>query len=256
MQTIRDTLYPTPEHMKKTSQVSSRLNKNEQRKMLQQTILIGGGAIILFVVFLFVIVPGLIRMMTGFFGGDVKQIGSDDTLPPQVPSIPAPISATNSAQLKIAGYGEADSEVVILLNQAELTRETVSTENTFETEISLQDGENTLALYAIDAAGNESNSSTEYRIVFDNTEPKLLITEPTNGQTFETRKNQVITIKGSTDSEGGIKIYINGRLTNPQSDGSFGTTHQLQDGENTLKIEAIDRAGNSTETELKVTFRP
>ncbi|HYD35590.1 MAG TPA: Ig-like domain-containing protein [Vitreimonas sp.] len=256
MQTVRDALYPSSdEFMKRTSQVSSRLTKHEQKRMLRQTLLIASGAVILFVVFLFVIVPGLIRFMTSFFG-DTKQITSDDTIPPQIPIISAPVPATSSATLAVSGYGEAGSELVVLVNEAEDSREKVRDDGSFNFIIDLTEGDNKLALYAVDAAGNESSTSKTYTVSFDPEPPKLEVSEPTNGQTYETRKNQVISIKGSTDENGGVRILINGRIVNPASDGNFSTTYQLQEGENTLLIQAKDRADNTTETELKVTFKP
>jgi len=250
----RDTLYPSTSdmNMPKTHHVSSRLAKTEQKKVVQQTVLLSLGAIALFLTFLFVILPGLIRFLTAVIGTQTI-IQSDDTLPPQVPILAAPVAATYSAQLKLTGYGEASSELVILLNAAELTRQKIADDGSFEVELTVPDGDNTLAAYAIDAAGNQSATSREYAVKIDQEKPTIEVSEPQNGVQIESRKNQLLTIKGTTEKK--AKVYINGRITYADAEGLFHTTYQLSEGENKLEIRAEDEAGNQTQTELIVTFK-
>lgn len=234
--------------------MNSRLARQEQRKILRQTILFGGLAVILFLAFLFIILPQSVRLVSnlaGNTGGNPFDI--TDTIPPQTPVLDAPPLATPSAQLAISGLGEPETEIVLVVNAAEQSRTTAADDGRFSFNVALQEGENTINLYAMDTAGNESPSSQTYYIIRDSQPPKLTIEEPQDGQTVELRRNQVITIKGETDPN--ARVMVNGRLAFARNDGTFSTTYQLNEGENTLVIEAEDEAGNKSTVELKVTFR-
>jgi bacillopeptidase F len=210
-----------------------------------------GTAIFLIVAFIFVIMPGFLRFVANV-GGATENQDMDD-FPPQVPFIAAPPSATSSATIKVSGYGEPESEVVFVLNGSEHTREKIETEGTFEADISLVDGENTLTAYAIDASGNESLTGRSYSVAFDDEVPTIEISEPQPDQSFELRANQTLTIKGKTEAN--ARVMVNGRLAFADAEGNFSATYQMQEGDNLIKIEAEDAAGNKGSTELTVKFR-
>lgn len=231
---------------------SSRLTRKEQRTVVRQTLISIGVAIILVVAFIFVIIPGVIRLTLAFLGSGTSFVATDD-VPPQVPVLAAPVPATFSAQVDISGFGEAKSKITFVVNGSEYQDVTASDDGSFGLSLPLTEGENSLTVYAKDEAGNESAESKKYMIVFDAQAPELVITEPQPDQQIELRKNQLTTIRGTT--EPGSRVFVNGRLASVQTDGAFSLTYQLQEGENILKIEATDRAGNKTEQELKVFFR-
>ncbi len=238
--------------MSSTQRVSSRLAKTESRKMMKQTVLFIIASVILLLMFLFVIIPSVIRFVSS--GGDVNQIVQSDTIPPQVPLISAPVTATYSATINLEGYGEKQSEVVVVKNGSEDQRVRVEADDgKFEVPVSLDEGENTLSLYAVDEAGNESASSRTYTIALDKTAPTIEMENPQDGQTIELLKNQNVTVKGKT--EPGSTVYINGRRTFANNEGVFSSNYQLAEGENKLLIRAEDPAGNAAETELTVTFK-
>ncbi len=238
--------------MAKTKTVNSRLAKAESKRMMKQTALFLVASVVLLLVFLFIILPGLIRFISS--GGDVNQIVQTDTIPPQTPIISAPVPATYSAQINIEGYGEVDSEIVLVLNSSEADRKVIDSEDgSFDFEVGLQDGENVITTYAIDEAGNESSVSKEYKVVFDNVPPQIGLETPEDGQQFELRKNQNITIKGTTEPRS--TVYINGRRNYANSEGVFSTSYQLSEGDNNILIKIEDPAGNSAEKEIVVKFR-
>jgi hypothetical protein len=239
--------------MPSTQRVSSRMAKTEQKKLLKQTFWFGAGAVALLLIFVFMIIPGVIKLRNVILGGSDSLQLDNDAIPPQVPVFAAPPTATFSAQVKFAGYGEAESELVWSVNGQEAGKQKIPTTGEIDLEVSLTEGENLISAYAVDSAGNQSAATKTYKIVYDNQPPKIEISEPTDGQTIELRKNQLVTIKGITEEL--AKVYINGRLVSVKADGSFSTTYQLQEGENKLHFEAKDEAGNTTTKDITVNFK-
>lgn len=233
-------------------QASSRFVRKEQKKLARQTILLTLLAVVISVVFVFVIVPQVVRLFFSVLDSDTG-LEVTDTIPPQPPALSGLPTATNSGQVRLQGFGEASSDVVIVLNGAQDT--TVSTDETgkFEYEISLEDGDNEVTLFGQDAAGNESISTKPYVIYVDTEAPTIDLEAPTNDQVIELKKNQLTTVKGKTESK--AKVFVNGRLTLANTEGEFSTTHLLAEGTNEILIRVVDVAGNSTEQKINVTFR-
>lgn len=234
------------------TRVSSRLAKHEQQKMLRQTLTYGVGAVILGLTFIFIILPYSIRFITGVTNGD--QIPTeDDSLPPQVPILSAPPVATTSATIAVTGYGQAQTDVILVVNGSQQDSKPVADDGTFSFEAQLSEGENTIAAFSKSKSEKESELSQAYTVVMDTQPPTLEIAQPTDGQSIELRRNQNTTISGKTDP--GSTVTVNGRMIYAQTDGSFSSQYQLNEGENTLDFIAIDKAGNETKKSLKVTFR-
>lgn len=230
----------------------SRLTKRQQQKMVRQTIWITLTSVALLAAFIFFIIPQLIR-----FAGNVLDSGSlietEDQVPPQVPVLSAPPTATNSATLPISGAGEAEAEAVLVVNGQEIERVTINGEGEFELEAPLTEGENSLVVYSVDQAENDSIQTKKYKITLDTTAPTIELEQPQDGDSFELRKNQLLEIKGQTEPQ--TKVYINNRLVYADGEGYFSTKHQLSEGENKLKFRVVDRGGNIAEKEITVSFR-
>lgn len=233
-----------------TPPVGSRRAKVEQKKLLNQTLVLTGLSLVILLLFLFVVIPNVIR----FFGSGkgTSSLNSDSDVPPQVPLISAPAPATSSAEIVLKGFNEAGNTVVVLNNTAEVKRDAVKDDGTFTISVPLQEGDNHLTAFAINAKGKESTTTSEYLVKLDVTPPKLDIKEPQDKQAIQGKKNQTLTVKGV--SEAGTRIYLNDRLVFSKEDGTFSSTYRLQTGDNTLHFKAIDEAGNTTEKEISVTF--
>lgn len=242
----------TPEYMNRTGRVTSRLAKKEQKKLTRQTILFSGIALVLLLLFLFVIMPGAIRLAGNIVGTNLGGQPTD-VIPPVAPTISAPPEATSDTRITIAGYSEKESEVVLVLNSREYAREPVDEDGAFEFTILLEEGEHTLAFYAVDAAGNESTTTRTYTVISDRTPPVIDVENPSDGATLELRQNQSLTVRGSAGER--ARVYLNDRLLFSQPDGSFTGTYQLEEGENMLSFKAIDLAGNEAEKTITVHFR-
>lgn len=235
----------------RTDIASSRLVRKERQKLVRQTLLLITASIIILLGFIFVVIPGFIRLINAFLS-DTSSLNPSDTLPPQVPILSAPIQATNSAQLRIVGFGEPNSTVVFLLNGSKDQEVTISDGGEFSVETSLLEGENTVSAYSIDEAENESEVSKSYLVLLDTEKPTLELESPTDDQEIRGRTNQDLTIKGKTEPK--ARIMINDRLVFPNQDGEFTHRIRLSEGDNTLKFVVTDQGGNTLEEEISVKF--
>lgn len=252
LQINHDPLEYTQENMAKKSRVSSRLAKKQQEKLAKQTAFLVGLAFLILAIFIFALIPILIRV-TGIFVDTGLPGAEQDTVPPRPPSISAPPDATFSATVALRGFSEANSTVVVVVNGEELAEVTAEDDGTFEAEVSLQDEENEVWLYAVDQAENESELSSSYQIRYDTIPPTLELETVEDGQQVEQRKNQSLAVRGSTEPN--AKVYLNDRLVFARSDGSFSTSFQLAEGDNELRFRVVDEAGNETEQTIQVSFR-
>lgn len=237
--------------MKNSKHISSRLAKKQQRKLAKQTAIIIFITLALIIGFLFLVLPNIVRVAFNVLDGDVITQATDD-IPPQVPILDAPVEATYSGTIKITGYGEAESEIILVLNGNESDKQIISEQGTFELNAELTEGENSITTYSVDEAKNESLTSKKYSVVLDTENPTIEISEPENGSTITLRKNQITTIKGITEPN--AKIFINGRLSYADSEGNFSGTYTLEEGENKVLVKAVDKAENESETELTLNF--
>lgn len=231
----------------------SRISRKQQQKIVRQTALIIAITISLLATFIFFIIPQFIRLADGFLNGSGSLIEEQDQVPPQTPVLAAPVAATNSASLPITGFGEAGSKVVLVVNGERLEDANINDRGEFKFTVPLTEGENELAVFGIDEAENESVQTREYRVLLDTQAPQIELESPRDGDNIELRKNQITTIKGTTESK--AKVFINDRLVYAKSDGSFSMSFKLEEGENKLKFRVEDRSGNVSEKEIAVNFR-
>lgn len=243
------TVYATPV-MKRSQAIPSRLAKREQTKVVRQTVAIIAISLVVLIGFLFVVVPTVIRLA---IGGGTTSVFQADTIAPQIPVISAPPAAVSTKEITISGYGEPLSDIRSVLNNEEGPSIFASEDGAFEIVLQLQENINTLSLFSIDEAKNESSLSREYEVLSLTTAPKFVIIEPTADQVFETTSNQNISIKGESNPK--VKIYVNDRLFMVNAQGIFSGSLRLNEGDNELKFRAVDLAGNEVEQTLKVAFR-
>lgn len=237
----------------KKNVASSRLVKREKNKIQKQTFSFIFFGIVILLLFVFLIVPGLIRIFFSIIDKESPFV-EKDTVPPQVPILSAtPVEATYSATLNLSGFAEAKSKVVFLLNSAKDAEIDVAEDGQFSYELNLKDGENELSIFGIDEAGNESLKTHSYLITRDSEAPSLEIEEPKDGAKIELKKNRTLTIKGKTEAE--AKVLINGRLVLADKEGNFSSNYYLNEGKNELKFEVTDKAKNKTERTIEVEFQ-
>lgn len=231
----------------------SRLAKQQQGKAVRQAILYFGLAITLGFLFFRFLLPITLDFFFAVLNPQQAWQPADE-IPPQPPIFSqAPPQATNQTSIELTGFGEPGSLVILLMNKARVAEITVDEQGDFSHSLSLQEGVYTVQAFSVDAAGNESRLSREFVMRVDTTVPTLNIEQPVDGQSIELLRNQQTTIIGTTEPE--AVVTINGRRTRADNEGTFSTTYQLQEGDNTLTITAEDLAGNSTETTVEVSFQ-
>lgn len=232
---------------------SSRLVKKEKSKVEKQTFYYLFFGIVILLLFIFLIMPNLIRLFFAVIDKDSPFV-EKDTVPPQVPTLSSnPVEATFSASLNLSGFAEPKSKVIFLVNSAKTAEVVVADDGQFEHELALSEGANELSIFGIDDAGNESLKTRSYTIDFDSTAPSLEIEQPKDGSVIELKKNRTTTIKGKTEPE--AKILVNDRLVLADKGGNFSTNYYLNEGKNELKFVVTDKATNKTERKIEVEFK-
>jgi len=226
--------------------------KEQQKNILVQTLGIVVLAIVLMLLFIFLLLPGALRFSASLKSMSVFQ--QEDTIPPRTPSYSVPISATKESSLEISGYGESASKVIAVVNGTEYTTVDISEGGDFSLSIELSDGENKIALYSKDAAENESSLGKEYNVIKDSTIPEVEWNSPEDNKIVTNLRDKQIKVEGTLNET--AKVYLNDTIVFVDDEGNFEDQFNLNDGENTLILKAVDRAGNEVEMTRKVTFKP
>lgn len=232
----------------------SRLVSIEEKRNIRRAFIFGTLAIILLIVMIFLGIPTLaqIAAFLADLRGSSSPITISDTIPPAPPKFFSFAAATNSAKLILSGTAEAGTTISISQNGGVIGDVVSGEDGTFQKEVKLATGQNIFLAKAKDQAGNESQNSEALVILFDSEPPILEIFEPQDGASFSGEMQRRLTIKGKTEE--GVTVTVNERLAIVDSQGNFSHQLTLEVGENSLKILAIDKAGNKTEKLLRVNF--
>lgn len=236
--------------------ISSHRLKAEENKMQRK--LIGKLVIFIltFVAVIFVGVPILVKIIitvSSFKKDNIINTANETAafFPPVLDPI---LEATNSSPIILSGYSEKNAKVKIYINGKESNQTVTDTEGKFRiSNVQLSEGNNTLVASTLQG-DKESTTSSPLNIIYKKSSPTLDISSPKDGDKFSSDDNKARIMIGSTDP--GNRVTVNGRQVIVDSTGKFQFTLSLAGGDNVLKVEAIDIAGNKTETELKVTYNP
>lgn len=231
----------------------SRLAMTEERKNIKRAYLYVFLSIAGLVFLVFLGIPTLVKF-AGFLG-DVsksdKPVEINDTTPPAPPQFDSIPEFTNKESFDITGYSENGATISITANGS--TSEVVAnSDGKFIFLFNLLDGENTILAEAKDTSGNVSNETKVSKIIFDNTEPKLEVASPKDGDSFYGTGQRQLSIKGKIDEK--VNLTINSKFVSIKDDGTFNYTTTLSEGTNTFEVKAIDPAGNETSTSFSVNF--
>lgn len=233
----------------------SRLSSVEEKRNIRKAFLYGILTLASLALIFFFGLPILVRfagLLTDLAKSE-RPVEIADTTPPAPPRINSLPEATNQYTIDVTGVAEAGVDVIISFNQKE---ETVLADKSgnFTANFPLNKGENTVSAIARDQAGNESQRTQVYKILFDNEDPQIEIIQPIDGSSFFGPKQKDLTISGKTES--GSQVTINDRFVTVNEDGSFTSVTYLSEGENTFNIKSIDKAGNTSEKSLTVSYSP
>ena len=170
-----------------------------------------------------------------------------DTIPPVPPTLSAPVTPTNQAQLALAGNAEAASNVKFFRQQADGSATQVGSaqadaDGHFSIAgLSLAEGNNSFFATATDAAGNEGSPGAAVAVVLDTVPPLLTIAAPAD-QSFTNQPNAAV--NGSAD-EPLATASVNGHPATVNGAAFDVAGIPLSEGANPLTVTATDLAGNS-----------
>lgn len=178
-----------------------------------------------------------------------------DIIAPYSPRLNALPKITNEKEISVSGFTEAGAKVKLFLNGEDYSSVLADKEGEFSFEkVPLKKDKNTIYVIAIDNSGNESDPSATHEVIYDEKAPEIEIEEPKEGSVFEGKAEQTIQILGLVTK--GARILINESQAIVDDEGNFSYFFTLDKGENKIKIEAIDPAGNKAEEELTVIYNP
>jgi hypothetical protein len=232
----------------------SRLDYQERSRLLKQTILFFSGGVGVILIFVFILLPIFSKILA--FTNKQSLLPVNTPAPIVMPpTLQQPYTATNSAVLTLRGTAQPEQTVLLGQNGAIEKKTTVGSDGQYTfLDIILEKGDNMFQTYVEDANGNRSDGSPQITITYNTDAPKLEVSEPVDGSTVIQRKQQVITIKGTTDPSN--KVYVNEQFLFVSSDGSFTGQVQLQNGANTIHVRAINTAGNEVTKDITVNYSP
>ncbi len=236
--------------------ISSHRLKAEENKMQRKLI----GRLVLFILTFFAVIfigfPVLVKIII-----TISSFKKDNTInnvsettaffPPVLDPI---FEATNSSPITVSGYSEKNAKVKVYINGKDSNQAVTDADGKFMVlNVRLSEGNNILVASTL-IDDKESTTSSPLNIIYKKSPPTLDISSPNDGDKFSSDDNKERIMIGTTDP--GNRVTVNGRLVIVDSLGKFQYPLSLSSGENILKVEAIDMAGNKTEVERKVTYNP
>ncbi len=234
--------------------IQTRLSRNQEKKSKKQLIInLAGTIIILFLVVKFGI-PLLVNFslfLGGAKGGNVTTTNSTSPSFISAPVINPTFTATNSAAMTVSGVSVAKVTAQLYVNDALVDTMPTKDDGSFSFEnVTLTPGNNDIKVKA-KTGKTESAYSDPISVMYINKNPSLTVDSPSDGQSFSKDQN-VATIKGKVDSD--VKVTVNDFWAIVDANGNYSYDLHLQNGDNQIKVDAVDTAGNKTEKTLKVNY--
>ncbi len=165
------------------------------------------------------------------------------TQPPSVTVLNPPDGLwINEQMLSVQGVVPAGVQVQVNGARAE-----VDGEGKFNVDVVLEEGENVVRIEATDGVGN--TSVEERRVYLRTRPPSLSLTTVRDGMTV---REPSLLVVGQTAPQ--TAVWLNGRELAVDNQGGFQGLVELVEGENVIRVEAIDRAGNTAALVREVTY--
>lgn len=162
-----------------------------------------------------------------------------EVAPPEITS-PKDDTYTNQDSLTVEGEAVPTTEVTILNNGKEIATTPVKDDGTFSKSITLRDGQNVLT-----ATSSTTSSTTEpsepVTVIFDQDKPNLTLDNPKDRSKTN---DMAVNVKGTAKDDHLDWVKVNGEKVDPKNDDAYSHRVLLDEGENKIKVEAKDRAGN------------
>jgi hypothetical protein len=197
-----------------------------------------------------------LRVSAGFKGSLLRGFSAPMVVSVTGPSIginilsPANLLYTSISPVTVNGtVGDPAAKVTVNGVTAPVTS------SQFSVQVPLVEGLNTLTAVANNSDGTTSTSSVQ--VTLDTTPPHVTIDSPTDGSTTT---DAAVTVSGTandvvvgTVNSGDVKVTINGTAATVANRTFSAANVPLIVGKNTIEAVGVDRAGNSTTTNISVT---
>ena len=178
------------------------------------------------------------------------------TLDTDAPTVTLSAPATsNDATVSVSGSVTDASDITTAQLEVNGFSETLTlaSDGSFNTDVALSEGSNSLVVSATDEYGNTGTESTE--TVVDTTAPDVSLS------VVEETLTSSVEVSGSVSDENGIQtveLTVNGdgQSISVGNDGTFTVTVPLESGENTVELSAVDSFNNENTTQKTVTYTP
>jgi bacillopeptidase F len=168
--------------------------------------------------------------------------------------IPAPVietpldnTFTNKATVQVKGTAFSSNTVKIQNNSKEVASGISQKDGTFHLSVKLKNGLNRLTATGWTKDGS-TDASSPVNIILDQKNPKITAVKVKGKKQF----GQEVTIQGIVKDEYLEEVLINGEAVEVDSKGSFTHQVELKKGNNTIVVQATDKAGNIERKTIKV----
>ncbi len=167
-----------------------------------------------------------------------------DTTPPVITvASPSNNSYTSIAIVPVNGSLD-DATAKLMIKGAEVPLDGMN----FETTVTITEGLNSILFTAEDPSAN--TSSKTLFITLDTVVPAVTITSPLNNALVTSSQVSV----GGTVNEAVTSVSVNGTSALVSGSSYSLSTYTLSEGQNTITVEAVDRAGNKGTASVNVTL--
>ncbi len=171
-----------------------------------------------------------------------------DTTPPVIRLANLPENTqVGAGNEKLRIEGVTDPDATVWLNHPGQPLE-VGTNGSFTVLYTLQEGVNRIELVAVDRAGNQASVVRE--VTLRTLPPDLVVLNPPDGLWINQR---MLSVQGQVTA--GVRVRVNGNDAGVDEQGKFNVDVVLEEGENVVRVEAIDAVGNTSVEERRVYLR-
>ena len=230
----------------------SRLTKRSEKKT-KNTIFLSllGIVVILFLFFKFGV--GILVNFSLFLSG--KNQDSQAGTFSKINYVSAPVlnplpTATNSAHIVISGNAASDTIIHLYINGSDTDEVKTDKKGIFTFSEELKGGNNEIKAKA-QYKEKQSDFSDSQNVLIKNTPPMLDLSYPADGDSFKKDQN---TVKVSGKTDAGASVTVNGFWAVIDENNNFSYNLTLQNGDNQIKVIALDSAGNRSEKSIKVNY--
>jgi len=176
-----------------------------------------------------------------------KNTSNSFMFPPALDPLPI---ATNSALIKISGNSSKNMTVELYINDDLIDKKSVDNNGNFVFDYQLTPGDSLIKVRN-DNDNKKSDFSPIVTVSYKNAAPNLTIDSPSDGQKFSNDQRD-ITVSGKTDP--GVTVTVNGFWAIIDQNNNYSYNLTLINGDNSIKVDATDQAGNKAEKTIKVNY--